>query len=49
MDIVIENSDIFNNKEINSKTVEDILSKIDSATERRRQYGIDVFYRSKER
>ena len=45
MDIVIENSDIFNNKkEINSKTVEDILSKIDSATERRRQYGSMMYF-----
>jgi hypothetical protein len=45
MDIVIENSNIFNNKkEINSKAVEDILSKIDSATERRRQYGSMMYF-----
>lgn len=45
MDIVIENSDIFNNKkEVNSKTVEDILSKIDSATERKRQYGSMIYF-----
>lgn len=45
MDIVVENSNIFNNKkEINTKTVEDILSKIDSATERRRQYGSMMYF-----